>query len=514
MGFCSVTTAAVSGLKVELVRVEADISSGLPGFHLVGYLSSEVKEASERVRTAIRNMNVSIPPRKITVNLSPAWVRKRGTAFDLPVAAALLGALGLFSPGRLEGVFLAGELGLDGRIHPVEGILPMVLEAKEQGFGTFLLPRENTREGALAEGAEILGASTLAEVADWLKTGKGLYREPNRSRKNPAHGTGTLDIDYSDIHGQEGVKRATLVAVAGNHSILYIGPPGSGKTMMARRIPTILPPPGREESMELTKIYSIMGLLQPEKPLITVRPFREVHHSVTRAALIGGGRIPVPGECTLAHGGVLFLDELPEFSRTVLESLRQPLEEKCVHLARNQGSCCFPADFMLAAAMNPCPCGYYPDYRICGCTDAQIQGYLGKISQPFLDRIDICAEAPRVSWQALGKSSEKEWSSAVMREKVEKAREIQKKRFRGRNIRTNSQMGEKELARWCRVGKDCREMMEQAYEQLGLTARSFQKILRVARTVADLEGSTEIEQVHLAEALGYRVTDKKYWSGR
>lgn len=317
-------------------------------------------------------------------------------------------------------------------------------------------------------------------------------------------------IDYSDIRGQEAVKRATLVAVAGNHNLLYVGPPGSGKTMMAKRIPTILPSLSMEESLEITRIYSAAGQLKSENPLITVRPFREVHHTVTRTALIGGGRIPTPGEVTLAHGGVLFLDELAEFQRNVLEVLRQPLEEKCVHLVRQYGAYCFPADFMLVAASNPCPCGYYPDLEKCSCTVSQIQKYFGKISQPFLDRLDICVEAPKVKYEALTGRKDS-YTSKEMRQMVETARKRQQLRFQNSTIRTNSQMGRAELERFCKLDQEENRLLQQAYDVLSLTARSYYKILKVARTIADLDEAEQIEMSHLKEAIGYRMIDKKYW---
>lgn len=350
MGFYKVHSATILGLKVEFVQVEADAGNGLPMFHMVGYLSSEVKEAAERVRTAMRNAGYIMPAKKIVINLSPACVRKKGSVFDLPIAVAVLGAMGIFPEKAVEDILLAGELGLDGKLQPVEGILPIVLEAKKAGFRCCVIPKSNEDEGRLAQGIQIFGAETLEEVCRWLK---GEYMpQMEKSDKEEAHGTEEWDIDYSDIQGQEAVKRATMVAVAGGHNLLYVGPPGSGKTMLAKRIPTILPPLDREESLEITGIYSTAGLLKRENPLIWKRPFREVHHTVTRAALIGGGRIPSPGEATLAHGGVLFLDELAEFPRGVLEVLRQPLEEKCIHLARQQGAYIFPADFMLVAATN------------------------------------------------------------------------------------------------------------------------------------------------------------------
>lgn len=510
MGFYTVLSASVQGLNVAFVQVEADVSSGLPVFHMVGYLSSEVKEAAERVRTAIRNTGFMLPAKKIVVNLSPACVRKRGNVFDLPIAASVLAALGEIPCGKLKNTLFAGELGLDGKIQPVEGILAIVSEAKERGITRCILPKANEREGKLVEGIEILGASSLGDVCEWAKGRTIPKAEGIKERGDWMHVRTKSDIDYSEIQGQEGVKRATLVAVAGNHNLLYIGPPGSGKTMMAKRIPTILPAMGREESLKITKIYSAAGKVRSEDPLITRRPFREVHHTVTRAALVGGGRIPVPGEVTLADGGVLFLDELAEFPRNVLESLRQPLEDKCIHLVRNHGAYCFPADFMLVAAMNPCPCGYYPDVAKCCCTLPQIQRYLGKVSQPFLDRLDICVEAPKVKYEALtGQQGHSD--SGTMQRQVEYARRIQAQRFAGCKITANSQMRREEVRKWCSLDAGGERLLRQAYEVMDLTARSYYKTLKVARTIADLEGEDKIREEHVKEAVSYRMIDKKYW---
>ncbi|MCI8639602.1 MAG: YifB family Mg chelatase-like AAA ATPase [Coprococcus sp.] len=510
MGFYTVLSASVQGLNVAFVQVEADVSNGLPVFHMVGYLSSEVKEAAERVRTAMRNTGFMLPAKKIVVNLSPACVRKRGNVFDLPIAAAVLAALGEIPCGKLKDTLFVGELGLDGKIQPVEGILAIVSEAKEQGIMRCVVPKVNEREGKLVEGIEILGAASLKDLCEWAKGRAMPGADKVEEHRDRMHVRIKSDIDYSEIQGQEGVKRATLIAVAGNHNLLYIGPPGSGKTMMAKRIPTILPELERDESLKITKIYSAAGKVRSEDPLITRRPFREVHHTVTRAALVGGGRIPVPGEVTLANGGVLFLDELAEFPRGVLESLRQPLEDKCIHLVRNHGAYCFPADFMLVAAMNPCPCGYYPDLIRCCCTLPQIQRYLGKISQPFLDRLDVCVEAPKVKYEALT-ARQSDSDSSTMRSQVEHARKIQERRFRGLGIASNSQMGREAVKEWCVLDTGGERLLRQAYEVMNLTARSFYKTLKVARTIADLAGEEKIREEHIKEAVSYRMIDKKYW---
>lgn len=508
MSYFTVLSATVQGLQTEFVQVEADVSNGLPVFQMVGYLSSEVKEASERVRTAIKNAGIMIPAKRIIVNLSPAYVRKRGTGFDLPIAIAILASLGMIPTNTLNETLFVGELGLDGKIQGIEGIISIVHEAQKRGIKSCVLPKSNEKEGCLIQGIEVFGATNLKEVCEWIK-GNIKKEKVVISQKNGYVDHGA-DIDYSDIHGQESMKRATLVAVAGNHNLLYIGPPGAGKTMTAKRIPGILPGMSWEESLEITKIYSAAGLLEKEDPRIIRRPFREVHHSVTRAALIGGGGIPRPGEVTLAHGGVLFLDELPELQRNVLESLRQPLEEHCVRLIRNHGAYCFPADFMLVAAMNPCPCGYYPDRNRCNCSISQIQNYIGKISRPFLDRLDICIEVPKVEYEAL---VEKEYplSSEEMRMMVKKARELQKERFRGTKTQTNTQMSKEEIDKYCVLNEGGRQMLRQAYDYLHLTARTYFKILKVARTIADLANEEHISEEHICEAISYRMIDDKYW---
>lgn len=535
MAFCTVLSASVQGLGVEMIRVEADVSNGLPMFHMVGYLSSEVKEASERVRTAIRNAGMKLPAKKIVVNLAPATVRKKGASFDLPIALAVLAAMGYVPEGALESVAVIGELSLEGKIRGVPGVLPVVIEAKEQGCKYVILPEENETEGRLVKGIKILPADNLEtlcaflnggicdegseEYKDWnanitgnmseqteqdmVDSGKTVKRRQQKSRE-----------DFADICGQKAVKRAAEIAVAGGHNLLMAGPPGSGKSMIAKRIATILPDLTWEESLEITKIYSVLGMVDREHPLIIERPFRNIHHTITRTALTGGGSMPRPGEISMAHGGVLFLDELAEFPRNVLEVLRQPLEERQIHIARNYGNFTFPAEFMLVAAMNPCPCGNYPDVQKCSCTPGQIQKYLGKISQPFLDRMDICIETPKVAYQDLDrdwKNREAEESSEIIRHRVTEARNIQRERYKGTDIRTNAVLGPREIGHYVELGECERQMMELAFERIGLTARTYHKILRVARTIADLDHSEKVTEKHLKEAIAYRSLDKKYW---
>lgn len=509
MSFSTVMSAAIEGLHVEPVHVEADISNGLPVFHMVGYLSAEVKEASERVRTAVHNSGIQIPAKKIIINLAPATVRKRGASFDLPIALSLLSALGELTAERLKNTIVVGEMSLDGKVREVKGILPIVAEAKKMGCGRCILPKGNAPEGALTEGIQIIGVESLRQAVEYLRGETRILPESGSQWERYTNPLAD-PVDFSDIQGQESVKRAVEVAVSGGHNLLLIGPPGSGKSMIAQRIPTILPSPSHDESLEITKIYSVLGLVDKERPLMTGRPFRSVHHTVTKSALAGGGLIPSPGEISLAHGGVLFLDELAEFKKSVLEVLRQPLEERKIHINRAHGNYVFPSNFILAAAMNPCPCGNFPDFSRCSCTPWQIQQYLSRVSQPFLDRIDICVEAPRIQYEEIRKNGSQE-TSADIRKRVEAARTIQQKRYEGTGVWSNSMLGVRQIEKFCCLGSGEEELMKQAFTALSLTARTYHKILKVARTIADMEGAGEIGMPHLKEAIGYRTVDKKYW---
>lgn len=499
---CSVHTMCINGIRGDHITVECYITNGLPAFDIVGLPDAAVKEARERVRAAAKTSGMHFPTGRITVNLAPANIRKSGTHFDLPILLSILSACRAMNRPKSTSAFI-GELSLDGKIRPVAGVLPMAIAAKNAGFETIFVPAENAAEATLARGPAIIPVHDLKELIAGINGESVLEEEPiwvpERSEQ--------VYPDFKDVLGQESAKRALEIAAAGGHNVLLIGPPGSGKSMLSKRIPSILPDMTWKESLEVTQIYSVMGLLTKESPLVTQRPFRSPHHTISNAGLAGGGTSPKPGEISLADKGVLFLDELPEFKKDTLDLMRQPLEDKTVTIARVSGSVTYPADFMLICAMNPCKCGWYGDVSgRCTCSEQSVRNYRSRISGPMLDRIDIIVEVPAVNFENLRDRREAE-PSAVIRERVNAARKLQNYRFGEQSGKCNGSMDATDLRYYCVIDDEGADLMKQAFDVFGLTARSYDRILKVARTIADLDGSRNITAGHLAEAIQYRTVN-------